>query len=103
MRLPLDFIGAGACEGTETIQVLDLRAGAEFLTAGGTDGNIRFETQNAFFHIAGIHIQVAQDSPDAGGIGQGCRDRVQIRLGDDLQQWDSSPVVIHQGIFTLVG
>ena len=51
LGLALDFIGGGTREGAETVQVLDFGTGAEFLAAGGADRNIRFETQNAFFHI----------------------------------------------------
>ena len=103
LGLALNFISGGTREGAEAVQVLDLCTGAEFRAAGGTNGNVGFETQYTFFHIPGIHAQITQDSPYPGGICQGCLHHVHIRLGDDLQQRNAGPVVIDQGMRALMG
>ena len=100
--LAFDLILRSADERAEAVEVLDLGARAEFIAANGAHGNVCLKTQHAFFHVAGVHTEVAQDRADFRGVIERSFDGANIRLGDDLKQGDTRTVEIDQRIIFFV-
>ncbi|MPM97832.1 hypothetical protein SDC9_145012 [bioreactor metagenome] len=95
--LTFQFINNAAFHGTEGIQVFDLNPFAQGGSTKGTDGDISLKADDAFFHIARIDAQLADDGAQIGGIGTHIFNGVHVWLGNDLQQANTSTVQVHQG------
>ena len=95
-RLALCFVGDGALERAEAVQVFNLDARAQFAAAGRAQRNIGLKADDALFHVARIDAQRAQDGAQAFSVGARFFGRMHIRFGDDLQQSHAAAIEIDQ-------
>ena len=97
LGLPLDFVVDGILKCLEGVDVLHLRACAQFVRADGTQRNVDVCAEIPLLHAAVGDIDVLHDRLDLLHVGTRFFRRGHIRLGDDFKQGHARTVVIHVG------
>ncbi len=96
LALTFDFVGDGALQSAEAVQVLDFGAFAQGHIAGNSNGDVGLKAEHAFLHVARVDAQIAEDVSQRFGVGARFGGGTHIRFGDNFQQGDSRPVQVHQ-------
>ena len=98
LGLPDDLVTDGALDRTDRVEVLGLRTGAELLGAPRTQGNVGIAAQLALLHAGLGDPQSAQQLTQFSDVSPRHRCRPDVGLGDDLDQRNTGPVVVEQGM-----
>ena len=86
----------------ETVDVLDLDAGVEFLVPFGTDGDVHVATERSLLHVRIGDVDVTDDGVQLFEVQNRLFGRTHVGLGDDLQQRRSRTVKVYFGVAALM-
>ena len=97
LDLPADLGLEGDLHVRERVHVLDLDLIAELLSPFEADRDVGIDPQRSLFHVAIGGIDIFHDGFDGHGIGDGLFGGVHAGLGDDLEEGNTSAVVVDAG------
>src|SRR5690606_37888157 len=95
--LTQDLAVDGLLHEAKGVDVLQLHASAEPVTAARTDRNVGVTAKAPLFEVAIVDADGDEHIPQSPQVGRGSSTRRQIRLPNDLAEWRASAVQLDDG------
>src|SRR5690606_6025424 len=100
-RLSRQFKVGAVGQRAKAVEILQFNARPVGVGPARANADVRLDAQDAFFHVTGVHAEVAQDAADMGGVGPRVLAGADVRLGYYLQQGYARAVIVDQRAATL--